>query len=289
MICVTVSRENSFRGDRIICIVLSHISSSVFSCRSDFYFRRQTPRTIACQLSRAAGEGTGHVRYLPPASSETQFIDHVDSQAMAETPAPGGAGAIAAAQDLTRRVESKVHEKVQHHGGESGESTDQGSLDEMKEQERDEITYLARQISHISRRSSLPSGEPTNSFLDTTADPELDPNSESFNQKKWVKNLLHITSRDPETYPRRTAGVTFRNLNAYGFGTAADYQADVFNTWLKAFGYMRGWLGLRKKRRIDILRDFEGLVKSGEMLVVLGRPGRYTFFAPFHKSKLIQS
>jgi hypothetical protein len=147
----------------------------------------------------------------------------------------------------------------------------------MKEQERDEITYLARQISQISRRSSLPSGEPTNSFLDTTTDPELDPNSESFNQKKWVKNLLHITSRDPEKYPRRTAGVTFRNLNAYGFGTAADYQADVFNTWLKAFGYMRGWLGLRKKRRIDILRDFEGLVKSGEMLVVLGRPGRYVY------------
>ncbi|KUL89663.1 hypothetical protein ZTR_00514 [Talaromyces verruculosus] len=193
---------------------------------------------------------------------------------MAQTPAPGGAGAIAATQDLTRRVESEVHEKIQSHGGgESSESTDHGSLDEMKEQERDEITYLARQISQISRRSSLPSGEPTNSFLDTTTDPELDPNSESFNQKKWVKNLLHITSRDPETYPRRTAGVRFRNLNAYGFGTAADYQADVFNTWLKAFGYMRGWLGLRKKRRIDILRDFEGLVKSGEMLVVLGRPG----------------
>ncbi|EED13247.1 ABC multidrug transporter, putative [Talaromyces stipitatus ATCC 10500] len=192
---------------------------------------------------------------------------------MAQTPAPGGAGVAATGQDLTRRVESEVHEKIQRHGGESTESTDKGFFDEMKEQERDEITYLARQISQISRRSSLSSGEPMNSFLDTTTDPELDPNSESFNQKKWVKNLLHITSRDPETYPRRTAGVTFRNLNAYGFGTAADYQADVFNTWLKAFGYIRGRLGLRKKRRIDILRDFEGLVKSGEMLVVLGRPG----------------
>jgi ATP-binding cassette, subfamily G (WHITE), member 2, PDR len=209
---------------------------------------------------------------------------------MAQTPAPGGAGAIAATQDLTRRVESEVHEKIQSHGGgESSESTDLGSLEEIKEQERDEITNLARQISQISRRSSLPSGEPTNSFLDTTTDPELDPNSESFNQKKWVKNLLHITSRDPETYPRRTAGVTFRNLNAYGFGTAADYQADVFNTWLKAFGYVRGWLGLRKKRRIDILRDFEGLVKSGEMLVVLGRPGRYIYLRPsFIISKLTE-
>lgn len=29
----------------------------------------------------------------------------------------------------------------------------------------------------------------------------------------------------------------------------------------------------RGKRKIQILRDFEGLVRSGEMLVVLGRPG----------------
>ena len=29
----------------------------------------------------------------------------------------------------------------------------------------------------------------------------------------------------------------------------------------------------RGKRKIQILRNFEGLVKSGEMLVVLGRPG----------------
>ena len=28
------------------------------------------------------------------------------------------------------------------------------------------------------------------------------------------------------------------------------------------------------KQKIQILRDFDGLVKSGEMLVVLGRPGR---------------
>lgn len=29
----------------------------------------------------------------------------------------------------------------------------------------------------------------------------------------------------------------------------------------------------RGKRKIQILRDFEGLIKSGEMLVVLGKPG----------------
>jgi hypothetical protein len=167
------------------------------------------------------------------------------------------------------RTQEKKHDEV-----ESGESTEGGSVEEMKPKEREEITDLARQISEISRQNTANDGEPVNPFLDASADPELDPSSGQFNQTKWVKNMLHISSRDPERYPRRTAGVTFRNLNAYGYGTAADYQADVFNTWLKAFGYVRGLLGLRKNMRIDILRDFEGLVKSGEMLVVLGRPGR---------------
>ena len=40
---------------------------------------------------------------------------------------------------------------------------------------------------------------------------------------------------------------------------------------------LKSKLGFGKQdvRRIQILRDFEGLVKPGEMLVVLGRPGRF--------------
>jgi hypothetical protein len=68
--------------------------------------------------------------------------------------------------------------------------------------------------------------------------------------------------------------LSFRNLNVHGYGTAADYQMNVANMWLKAEGWLEGILGYRKALRIDILRNFEGLVRSGEMLVVLGRPGR---------------
>jgi ATP-binding cassette subfamily G (WHITE) protein 2 (PDR) len=32
-------------------------------------------------------------------------------------------------------------------------------------------------------------------------------------------------------------------------------------------------IGRRQQTKIQILRDFDGLVRSGEMLVVLGRPG----------------
>lgn len=141
-----------------------------------------------------------------------------------------------------------------------------------------QITTLALSLSQVSRQNSLRSGETSegiNTFLDSTSDPELDPNSGQFKSRKWAKNIIQMTSRDPDRYPRRTAGVSFRNLNVFGYGTAADYQMNFANFWLKGAGWFRNILGFQKKVRIDILRDFEGIVHSGEMLVVLGRLGRY--------------
>jgi ATP-binding cassette subfamily G (WHITE) protein 2 (PDR) len=38
-------------------------------------------------------------------------------------------------------------------------------------------------------------------------------------------------------------------------------------------GLFNKLIGRGKPRKIQILRDFDGLIRSGEMLVVLGRPG----------------
>ncbi|KAK7055287.1 ABC-2 type transporter-domain-containing protein [Favolaschia claudopus] len=105
-------------------------------------------------------------------------------------------------------------------------------------------------------------------------DEKLNPNSESFDMEAWLKSSMQIASRDPENYPLRTAGVSFRNLNVHGVGSPTDYQKTVANIWLRAGDSLRGLMGMSTgKRKIQILRDFDGLVKSGEMLVVLGRPG----------------
>ena len=152
-------------------------------------------------------------------------------------------------------------------------------VSELCDDDRDgQITTLARSLSQISRQGSGKASETSegvNTFLDPTHDPELDPNGDQFKSRKWVKNFIQMTSHDPDRYPRRTAGVSFRNLNVFGYGTAADYQMNFANFWLKGTGWFRSILGLQKKVRIEILRDFEGIVHSGEMLVVLGRPGRY--------------
>ncbi|KAK9350882.1 P-loop containing nucleoside triphosphate hydrolase protein [Lipomyces doorenjongii] len=111
-----------------------------------------------------------------------------------------------------------------------------------------------------------------NPFTDHAQDSSLDPSSENFNARKWMKTLLAFQSRDPERYPKRTAGISFKNLSVHGFGSPTDYQKDVGNAPLE-IGALFRWATGMGKQKIDILRGFDGLIKSGEMLVVLGRPG----------------
>ncbi|KAF8189914.1 ABC-2 type transporter-domain-containing protein [Mycena galopus ATCC 62051] len=114
-----------------------------------------------------------------------------------------------------------------------------------------------------------------NPFEDTQGDETLDPRSPSFDIAAWLKSVMQIVSRDPRIFLwGRTAGVSFRDLNVHGTGLPTDYQKTIGNVWLGVFGSLRGLLGMGNgKRKIQILRNFDGLVKSGELLVVLGRPG----------------
>lgn len=96
----------------------------------------------------------------------------------------------------------------------------------------------------------------------------LNPASENFSARAWAKAIV-----DMDTAGFRSAGICFQNVNVHGYGQATDYQKDVANVWLDAAGLVRKAFGLSKPRKIDILRNFDGLVRKGEMLVVLGPPG----------------
>jgi ATP-binding cassette subfamily G (WHITE) protein 2 (PDR) len=117
-----------------------------------------------------------------------------------------------------------------------------------------------------------PEGQYVNPFHGSY-DPVLDPNSGKFNQRAWIKTLVGITSRDPVRYPKRVAGISYQSLNVHGFGAPTDYQKSFGNYPLEITGLFNKLRG-KGQTKIQILRDFDGLVRSGEMLVVLGRPGR---------------
>ena len=168
-----------------------------------------------------------------------------------------------------------------HNAGHSNEksppslnSSDTATVDREQEKEREnDVFQLARTITRKSiRRTSTLGGNYQVPFAGVEKDSLLDPNGPNFNAKAWYKNLVGVQSRDPERYPQRTAGISFRNLNVHGFGTPADYQKDVGNVLLEAGSLVR-WMTGSGKTKIQILQGFDGYVESGEMLVVLGRPG----------------
>ncbi|KAF5656559.1 putative ABC1 transport [Fusarium heterosporum] len=130
------------------------------------------------------------------------------------------------------------------------------------------MAQLARRFSHTRTYSTISTN--INPFL--AQDSRLDPKSKEFAPEHWVKALLHTFSQDPSKYPRHTAGVSWRGLSVHGFGDPTDYQKDVINSiWrgpLKALNWF-----VNREQKINILQDFDGLVESGELLLVLGRPG----------------
>ena len=148
---------------------------------------------------------------------------------------------------------------------EKEEAAKDSTTDEEVRRREDEVLGLARRLTGQSWYS-----ESSESPFDAGGDSNLNPHSKNFNVKAWAKAILNTHLGDPKAYPLRTVGLAFRNLNVFGYSVFTDYQKDVFNVWLEAWGLKM--LGLNR-RRIDILRDFEGVVKAGEMLIVLGPPG----------------
>lgn len=134
------------------------------------------------------------------------------------------------------------------------------------------IAELVRSYSRSLVRAASHADGVTNPFLDD--DPELDPNLPSFDAIKWAKALLHHSKVDPDRYSRSVLGVSCRNLSIHGYGKDTDYQMNVLNVLLQGPLMIKEWISQRQ-RKIDIIRDFDGLFESGEMTLVLGRPGRY--------------
>lgn len=145
------------------------------------------------------------------------------------------------------------------------------------------VGQLARTFS---RNSTAFTSAASNPFLNSK-DPSLDPSSPEFDAKKWVIHLLGAFSQDPDRYARHTLGVSYRNLGIHGFGRPTDYQKDVLNMLWRAPLLLRDVVS-KQQTKIQILKDFDGLIKRGEMLLVLGRPGRRVRARSSHLPKCSQ-
>ena len=138
--------------------------------------------------------------------------------------------AEAAETAIENHLPKRIEQKLPGHHALSGSSTadTETSSDLEKEQslnQDQDVKRLAREITQHSIRTSGGNDYP-NPFHSSN-DPALDPNSGQFRPESWIRTLIGITSRDPQRYPQRTAGISYRNLNVHGFGSLTDYQKYV--------------------------------------------------------------
>jgi hypothetical protein len=138
---------------------------------------------------------------------------------------------------------------------------------------QERIIHLARRLTTQSVSRNQTNDALPNPFIDGS-DPRLDPQSDQFDAARWARLFLQLSSADPEKYPKRKAGVSFRNLSVSGVGNPIAYQQTFAGIVQQPLDIALSLLHPRD-RSIQILKQHDGLVRSKEMLLVLGRPGRH--------------
>ncbi|KAE8361546.1 ABC multidrug transporter [Aspergillus caelatus] len=102
---------------------------------------------------------------------------------------------------------------------------------------------------------------------------KLDPRSEDFDYRAWAKAYYNTLKSPDHGSPPRTAGLAFENVWVYGSGADIEYQKTVGNIFLDAVSLVRDLFGSPRQSKVNILHGLEGVLHSGEMLMVLGPPG----------------
>ncbi|KAK1144527.1 hypothetical protein N8T08_005400 [Aspergillus melleus] len=123
---------------------------------------------------------------------------------------------------------------------------------------------VARIATNIQQRASIPEESGMH-------DASLDPSNPQFNPHEWAKNT--IRSFDTNEIDARSRGVLFENLTVSGSGSSLHIQQTVLSTLFLPFAKLATIVQRPHNKKRTILNSFDGLLDSGELLLVLGRPG----------------
>jgi ATP-binding cassette, subfamily G (WHITE), member 2, PDR len=160
----------------------------------------------------------------------------------------------------------------------ASKSEQQGVLSQSFSGERRQSTDSSLDIElrdlALRATASLPSSEGQwHQVLYPKAGSSLDPQSPVFDGRSWVKAFVDLYNSNLPTRPR-SLGVAFRNLTVYGDTSGARHQASAGNIFLSAIESVARRLGgVQKSKQVTILKDFEGVLDEGQLLLVLGPPG----------------
>lgn len=236
------------------------------------FLHRTTSHDVSEEQHATASHGPSSPSHRRPSkaslrSRPSQAAMSKDEGALHEAPAPSNHTTTTLADDEKAPVSRDIETPIKTLSGrEESDETSSDDEDAIEEARRASLVHdLARSYSNA---SAIHGG---NAFASTEPDSPLNPNGEKFSARVWAKTLLEQVHNSGQAV--RTSGIAFQNLNVFGFGAGTDFQKDVANILLDLVEAGRNLVGTSKKTKIDILRNFDGLVNAGEMLVVLGPPG----------------
>lgn len=145
----------------------------------------------------------------------------------------------------------------------------QSSVNILPEDDRRELQRIATAMSSR-RRQSLATHPEVVEPPAGDSDPKLDPSSKEFDLGKWLQ--LRIQNMEGAGKSLKRAGVAYKDLSVSGTGAAMRLQQTV-GSFLMAPARLGEHISFGSKKPKPILHRFDGLMKSGELLIVLGRPG----------------
>ncbi|KAJ4333725.1 hypothetical protein N0V87_007386 [Didymella glomerata] len=135
---------------------------------------------------------------------------------------------------------------------------------------RSEINNQERRDLQRALTSLSMSRQATRHSIAEPNDPSMDPSSDQFNLTKFLRSFRHYL--EEEGIEMKQLSVVYKNLSVFGSGAALQLQKTVTDMLLAPIRPQE-FFSFGKKQRKQILHSFDGIIKAGELCVVLGRPG----------------
>lgn len=123
---------------------------------------------------------------------------------------------------------------------------------------RELVRIFSTASANVTRQLSIPAPN----------DPAVDPSSDAFDLSKFLNMFRH--QLEGEGIEMKKLSVAFKNLDVFGSGNALQLQQTIADVFMAPF---RAKEIFGKTERKQILHSFNGLIRAGELCIVLGRPG----------------
>ncbi|KAF4971476.1 hypothetical protein FSARC_1704 [Fusarium sarcochroum] len=141
-----------------------------------------------------------------------------------------------------------------------------GSIDRYSQHSA--VQELAREHTN----QSVISTDTSSIFRSNDPNSPLNPRGDQFDARLWARSVVKEARERGQGF--RQVGLCFQNISVFGYGTPTDFQKDVANVWLASPIMLRRLFSSNAGHtRIDILHQFCGIIRPGEMCLVLGPPG----------------